>query len=116
MTLGYDPWLHTADGAEKLAKACASVGATLKPLDSNPVDAVWTDRPAPTLGKIVPHDLRFAGEDSQSKLARIRKQIAELHAGALVVSDPHAVAWTFNIRGAGCRAYAVADQLCDHPE
>ena len=63
MTLGYDPWLHTADGAEKLAKACASVGAKLVPLDANPVDAIWTDRPAPPLGKIVPHDLRFAGED-----------------------------------------------------
>src|SRR6187431_3351330 len=29
MTLGYDPWLHTAEGAEKLAKACAGAGATL---------------------------------------------------------------------------------------
>ena len=100
MTLGYDPWLHTAEGAEKLAKACASAGATLVPLDSNPVDAIWRDRPPPPLGKIVPHDLRFAGEDAASKLARIREKIAELRADALVVSDPHAVAWTFNIRGA----------------
>ena len=69
MTLGYDPWLHTADNAEKLAKACASVGAKLVPLDANPVDAIWTDRPAPTLGKIVAHDLRFAGEDAPGKLA-----------------------------------------------
>ena len=100
MTLGYDPWLHTTEGAEKLAKACASAGATLVPLDSNPVDAIWRDRPPPLLGKIVPHDLRFAGEDAASKLARIREKIAELRADALVVSDPHAVAWTFNIRGA----------------
>ena len=27
--LGYDPWLHTADGAEKLRKACATAGAEL---------------------------------------------------------------------------------------
>jgi Xaa-Pro aminopeptidase len=99
MALGYDPWLHTAEGAEKLAKACASAGATLVPLDSNPVDAIWRDRPPPPLGKIVPHGLRFAGEDAASKLARIREKIAELRADALVVSDPHAVAWTFNIRG-----------------
>src|SRR5689334_16862462 len=31
MTLGYDPWLHTADNAEKLAKACDSAGALLVP-------------------------------------------------------------------------------------
>ncbi len=38
--LGYDPWLHTAEGTEKLAKAAASAGATLVPVDSNPIDAV----------------------------------------------------------------------------
>src|SRR6266702_1213465 len=31
--------------------------------------------------------------------ARIRAEIAKLKADALVVSDPHAVAWSFNIRG-----------------
>ena len=35
-----------------------------------------------------------------AKLARIRDEIAKLRADALVMSDPHAVAWTFNIRGA----------------
>ena len=25
--LGYDPWLHTVEGAEKLARACANAGA-----------------------------------------------------------------------------------------
>src|SRR5882757_118861 len=37
MTLGYDPWLHTADNAEKLAKACERAGARLVPLDTNPI-------------------------------------------------------------------------------
>jgi Xaa-Pro aminopeptidase len=99
MTLGYDPWLHTADGAEKLARACATVGAKLVPVDSDPVDAIWTDRPAPPLGKIVAHDLKFAGEDVAGKLFRIRDMIGKLRTDALVVSDPHNVAWTFNIRG-----------------
>jgi hypothetical protein len=92
MTLGYDPWLHTADGAEKLARACATVGAKLVPVDSDPVDAIWTDRPAPPLGKIVAHDLKFAGEDVAGKLFRIRDMIGKLRTDALVVSDPHNVA------------------------
>jgi Xaa-Pro aminopeptidase len=99
MTLGYDPWLHTTDGAEKLARACATVGAKLVPVDSDPVDAIWTDRPAPPLGKIVAHDLKFAGEDVAGKLFRIRDMIGKLRTDALVVSDPHNIAWTFNIRG-----------------
>jgi Xaa-Pro aminopeptidase len=97
--IGYDPWLHTAEGAEKLAKACAAAGATLTPIDPNPIDAIWTDRPAPPLGPVVLHDLRFAGEEATTKLSRIRPEIAKLKADALVISDPHNVAWTFNIRG-----------------
>src|SRR5262249_35731828 len=42
----------------------------------------------------------FAGEATEAKLARIRAELGKLRADALVVSDPHAVAWTFNIRGA----------------
>jgi Xaa-Pro aminopeptidase len=98
-TLGYDPWLHTAEGAERLARACANAGATLAPAEPNPVDAIWRDRPAPPLGPVSLHDQRFAGETADAKLGRIRDEIGKLRADALVVSDPHAVAWTFNIRG-----------------
>src|SRR5712691_1379869 len=63
------------------------------------IDAIWTDRPPPPLGPIKLHDLRFAGEAAEDKLLRIRAEIAKLKADALVVSDPHAVAWSFNIRG-----------------
>src|SRR5215467_10729112 len=97
--LGYDPWLHTGEGAEKLAKACAATGATLVPIEPNLIDALWSDRPAPPLGPVVLHDLRFAGEEATTKLARIRPEVGKLRADAIVLSDPHNVAWTFNIRG-----------------
>src|SRR5207237_4123446 len=99
MRLGYDPWLHTSDGAERLAKAATAAGATLVPVESNPLDAVWTDRPAPPLGPVVVHELKFAGEAAAEKLARIQAEIANLKADVMVVSDPHNVAWAFNIRG-----------------
>jgi len=97
--LGYSPWLHTVEGAERLAKACAAAGADLIAVDDNPVDAVWTDRPPPPLGAVVAHDLRYAGEDAPAKLARIRADMQKLAADTLLVSDPHAVSWLFNIRG-----------------
>src|SRR5580765_3419872 len=97
-SLGYDPWLHTIEGAEKLAKACAAAGATLVPVAPNPIDAIWTERPPPPLGPVTLHDLRFAGEEATTKLAQLRPEIGRLKADALVISDPHAVAWTFNIR------------------
>jgi Xaa-Pro aminopeptidase len=97
--LGYSPWLHTVDGAERFAKACAEAGASLVAVEDNPIDAIWTDRPEPPLGPVVAHDLRYAGEEASDKLARIRAELAKDAADTLVVSDPHAVSWLFNIRG-----------------
>ncbi len=96
---GFDPWLHTVDGAEKLAKACTNAGATLVPAEPNPLDAVWTDRPAAPLGPVVLHDRAHAGEEARTKLERIAAEIGKLRADAFVVSDPTDVAWAFNIRG-----------------
>ncbi len=98
--LGFDPWLHTSAAAERMAAACAKAGAELVAVDHNPLDAVWRERPAPPLGAVTVHGLAVAGESEADKLVRIQAEIARLRADALVVSDPHAVAWTFNIRGA----------------
>jgi Xaa-Pro aminopeptidase len=95
---GYDPWLHTPDQVERLKKALQSVGSELIAVEPNPIDSLWTDRPAQSLGKISLHPHKHAGEAAAQKFSRV----APLLAGedALVVSDPHSVAWLFNIRGA----------------
>jgi Xaa-Pro aminopeptidase len=98
--LGFDPWLHTSVAAERLAAACAKAGAELVAVETNPIDSIWTERPPPPLGPVAVHGARFAGETAAEKLKRIGHEIEALGADALVLSDPHAVAWTFNIRGA----------------
>ncbi len=98
--LGFDPWLHTTAAVERLLEACAKAGAELVAVNSNPVDSVWTERPPPPLGAVAVHGTQFSGEAEADKLKRIRPEIARLGADALVLSDSHAVAWTFNIRGA----------------
>jgi Xaa-Pro aminopeptidase len=97
--LGYDPWLHTSDSAEKLKKACATTGATLVAVADNPIDALWTGRPAPPSGPVVLRDIKLAGESAADKLKRIRAELAKLRTDVLVVSDPQNIAWAFNIRG-----------------
>src|SRR6201991_204412 len=98
--LGFDPWLHTSAAAERLAAACARAGAELVAVESNPIDSVWTERPPPPVAPVSVHGAGFAGEAEAEKLARIREEIGKSGADALVLSDSHAVAWTFNIRGA----------------
>ncbi|MGC2124833.1 MAG: aminopeptidase family protein P, partial [Xanthobacteraceae bacterium] len=97
--LGYSPWLHTVESAERFATSCEVAGASLVAVADNPIDVEWKDRPSPPLGAVVQHDLRYAGEDAAAKLARVRAELGKLNADALVVSDPHAVSWLFNIRG-----------------
>jgi Xaa-Pro aminopeptidase len=45
------------------------------------------------------HEQKYSGEPADHKLARIRDELGKLKAAAIVVSDPHAACWTFNIRG-----------------
>ncbi|RDV04983.1 aminopeptidase P family protein [Undibacter mobilis] len=97
--IGYDPWLHTADNAERFARACAKAGAALVPLDDNPIDALWADRPAPPSAAVTLRPLTLAGESTSDKLARIKDELTKLRVDALIVSDPQNVDWTFNIRG-----------------
>ena len=68
-------------------------------VDDNPIDALWTDRPAPPAGPLTLRDIKFAGESATDKLKRIQAELKKLRADALVVSDPQNVAWVFNIRG-----------------
>ncbi|MBB4360962.1 Xaa-Pro aminopeptidase [Bradyrhizobium sp. CIR18] len=98
--LGFDPWLHTFAAAERLSAACAKAGAELVAVDSNPIDAVWQDRPQPPIAPVAVHSLQNAGVTEAEKLTQIRAEIVKLGVDALVLSDSHAVAWTFNIRGA----------------
>ncbi len=95
--LGYDPWLHTPSAVEKLARTVAAVGGELVAVEPNPIDAIWADRPPVPLGKVSLHAQKYAGETAAKKLFRAAGALGA--ADALLVSDPHAVAWAFNIRG-----------------
>jgi len=97
--LGYDPWLHTSESAERLRKACSTIGAELVAVDGNPIDTLWSDRPAPPAGPVTLRDIKLAGESGADKLKRVHGELKKLRADALVVSDPQNVAWAFNIRG-----------------
>ena len=95
--VGYDPWLHTSGRIARFEAAAKKAGAGLVAVDENPIDLLWTDRPAPPLARVVLHPKKYAGEAAEAKLKRVAKALS---ADALLVSDPHALAWAFNLRGA----------------
>jgi Xaa-Pro aminopeptidase len=97
--IGYDPRLHSPDALAKLSAAAAKAGATLTPVEQNPVDAAWKRRPPQPAALVVPHPLEYSGEDSQSKRNRVGETIAKAGAEAAVITSPASIAWLFNVRG-----------------
>ncbi len=98
--LGIDPWLHTTGEVRRLQAALEKVGGELVYLAGNPVDAIWSDRPAPPAGEISVHEQSHAGLAATMKIAEIQEAVREAGATAAAITDPSSVAWIFNIRGA----------------
>lgn len=97
--IGYDPWLHTRAWVEEARKALAEKGAELVAVDTNPVDAVWPDRPAPSDATLAAQDDAAAGRTSAAKRAEIAEWLHARKADAVVLSALDSIAWAFNIRG-----------------
>src|SRR5580692_2046037 len=97
--LGYDPWLTTANGVATLRQAADKAGGSLVACPSNPIDAVWTDRPEAPKGEAAPHPFNLSGEDSKAKRARVAASLKKSKADAAVITLCDSVCWLFNIRG-----------------
>ncbi|HEX7850601.1 MAG TPA: aminopeptidase P family protein [Sphingomonas sp.] len=106
--IGYDPWLHTSAWVKEADKALAARGATLVAVDTNPVDAVWPDRPAPSDARLVVQPDALAGKSSAQKRADIVDWLSEQQADAVVLSALDSIAWTLNVRGADVEHTPVA--------
>ncbi|HRQ83362.1 MAG TPA: aminopeptidase P family N-terminal domain-containing protein, partial [Azospirillaceae bacterium] len=113
--IGFDPWLHPENWAEKTRSRLAKAGVTLVATDGNPLDAVWTDRPAPPAGPLQIHPLRWSGRESADKRREIADRLARDGLGALVLTQPDSIAWLLNIRGddVPCTPVALCFALLD---
>jgi len=96
---GYDAKLHSPNALTSLKNAAKLRGAKLVEAAPNPIDAAWTDRPAPPLAPITPQPLEFAGLPHSDKRAQIGQSIAAQNADAAIITAPASIAWLLNIRG-----------------
>ncbi len=97
--LACDAWLHTraqVDGWRQLAE---SLGAELKLLQENPVDAVWTARPPMPVSPVRAQPTERAGREAEDKVAEIGRAVAEAGASHLLLTQSDSIAWLLNVRG-----------------
>jgi Xaa-Pro aminopeptidase len=97
--IGYDPWLHTSEWVKKAKEALAGRGAELVPVERNPIDEIWTDRPEASKAHLVVQPDEYAGKSAAEKRTEIGDWLVKHHADAAVLSALDSIAWAFNIRG-----------------
>ena len=106
--IGFDPWLHTSGWVKATAKALEKVGAELVPVEANPVDAVWQDRPEPSSAPAFVQDDALAGRSSADKRAEVGEWLKAEKLDAAVISALDSVAWLLNVRGSDVDRTPVA--------
>lgn len=106
--IGFDPWLHSKPWVDACVKTLREKGAAMEPVDSNPIDAIWADRPAPSLAPALVHGAEFAGEASEAKRSAVAEWLNARQLDAAVVSALDGVAWLLNIRGTDVERTPVA--------
>lgn len=92
--IGYDPRLHTP----REIKNWMEKGVLLKPLSSNPVDAIWKDRPEAPSAKVESFPMVYAGVSAQDKLDQVAQKVREKKCDAAIIALPDSIAWLLNIR------------------
>jgi Xaa-Pro aminopeptidase len=106
--IAYDPWLHTWKWVAALEQAVEPRGITLVPASSNPIDAVWADRPAPSPARASVHDEALAGQSSAEKRAAVADWLAKEGHDAVVIPALDSIAWLLNMRGSDVAHTPVA--------
>jgi Xaa-Pro aminopeptidase len=106
--IGYDPWLHGKGWVDAASRALAGRKGELIAVDSNPIDAIWQDRPAPSDASALVHEERLAGQSSEAKRADVSQWLGENRLDAVVIAALDSVAWLLNIRGSDVERTPVA--------
>ena len=106
--LAYDPWLYTANqinGFQGAKRPDITLVET-----HNLVDEIWHDQPDAPLDIMVPHDIKYAGQSHDDKLAQIGVELTATKHDFCVLTQPDSIAWLLNTRGTDLGQTPVA--LC----
>ena len=97
--IGIDGMASSASYVSAMQSALSTHGDYTLFTEMDPLDLIWTDRPALPDHPVGIYPMEFAGESATDKLARIRETMAARHADAMLVTMLDDIAWTLNLRG-----------------
>lgn len=114
-TVGLDGYVNSAGEVELLQEELRRQGGISLRTNFDPLQEIWDGRPPIPTGKVAVHPMEYAGETTESKLGRIRKELRAVGAGGMLVSALDDIAWILNMRGSDvhCNPVFVAYLLID---
>ena len=96
--IGINPEMFSVNDFAEWKEQFADAGIEIRSVDL--IKPIWTEgRPAIPSDKLYPYSEDFAGESVESKLVRMREQLAKKKANAMIISALDEIAWMLNIRG-----------------
>ena len=96
LTIGFDPRLHTES---KLNFLFNIKNISLKSVNKNLVDIVWSKRPKELIKPFYSLSKKNTGISSEEKILEVKKFFNKDKVDYLLVTAPENIAWILNIRG-----------------
>ncbi|MDW1981585.1 aminopeptidase P family protein [Vibrio sp. Vb0304] len=97
-SVAIDPHMHNSAWLD-MAQAKLAGTLELKILDSNPIDELWHDRPAPVVSDVRLMATETVGQSSESKRQEIAELVKKAGADSAVITALDSICWLLNVRG-----------------
>lgn len=97
-SVAIDPRMHNSAWLD-MAQAKLADALELKILDSNPIDELWHDRPAPVVSDVRLMATEAVGQSSESKRQEIAELVKKAGADSAVITALDSICWLLNVRG-----------------
>ncbi|MDA0130121.1 aminopeptidase P family protein [Vibrio sp. MarTm2] len=97
-SVAIDPRMHNSAWLD-MAQAKLAGPLELKILDSNPIDELWHDRPAPVVSDVRLMATEAVGQSSESKRQEIAELVKKAGADSALITALDSICWLLNVRG-----------------
>lgn len=116
-TVGIDGKMFSAEEVEKMKAELQKSHIEIKSIP-DPLEKLWTDRPAMPEAPAYIYETKYAGKSSREKMAVIREELKKQNAKAVFLSALDEIAWTLNLRGSDvhCNPVVVSYLLIEEGE
>ena len=99
--IAFDPWLHSLSKIKFLLNIGKKNNLIFTSLKQNPIDLIWiSNREDAPKTEIKKHIKKYSGISASIKIKKLCLILKSFNADSYIISQPDAIAWLLNIRGA----------------